>query len=77
MPNPDKVTRPHHYCGRGGIEPIEFIVSNSLDFLEGNVIKYVFRAPLKNGIADLQKALQYLTWLIEREETNQGSSGDA
>jgi hypothetical protein len=35
-------TNPSHYK-RGGIEPIDYIVSNDLDFLEGNVIKYVSR----------------------------------
>jgi hypothetical protein len=57
-----------HYRARGGIEPIEFIVSNSLDFLEGNVVKYVSRYRNKDGLKDLRKAMQYLQWLIEREE---------
>ena len=58
----------NHYRARGGIEPIDFIVSNSLDFLEGNVVKYVSRYRHKDGLKDLKKAQQYLTWLIEREE---------
>lgn len=49
------------------IQPIDFIVENDLDFLEGNVIKYVARYKRKNGLEDLQKARQYLDWLIERE----------
>jgi len=47
------------------IEPIEYIRKNNLGFLEGNVIKYLSRYPFKNGIEDLEKAKQYLEWLIE------------
>jgi len=50
------------------IQPIDFIVANKLDFLEGNIIKYVSRYKHKNGIEDLRKAKNYLDWLIEREE---------
>ena len=53
-----------HYTAHG-IEPIDYIVANSMSFLEGNVIKYVTRYKLKNGLEDLQKAQQYLTWLID------------
>ena len=55
-----------HYTAHA-IEPIDYIVENKLDFLEGNVIKYVTRYKLKNGVEDLKKARQYLDWLIERE----------
>jgi len=50
------------------IEPIDYIVKNNLGFLEGNVIKYVTRYKLKNGLEDLLKAKQYLEWLIEKQE---------
>jgi hypothetical protein len=50
------------------IQPLEFSALNHLDFLEGNIIKYVCRYKLKNGIEDLQKAKHYLDCLIEREE---------
>ncbi len=56
-----------HYQFRGGIEPIEFIVSNGLSFLEGNIVKYVYRYPLA-GIESLYKARAYLDKLIESEE---------
>lgn len=51
-----------------GIEPIEIIMKNKLDYLEGNVLKYLLRYKRKNGVEDLKKADQYLAWLIEREE---------
>ena len=62
----DDVQRPSHYVGRGGIEPLEFIESNKLSFLEGNIIKYVFRHTSKNGLQDLYKAKFYLERLIDQ-----------
>lgn len=53
-----------HYKTQG-IEPWDFIYSNNIGFLEGNVIKYVSRYKEKNGLVDLQKAQHYLQKLIE------------
>lgn len=50
------------------IEPLEFNLRNGLDFATGNVIKYVCRAPFKNGLDDLRKAQHYLEVLIEKAE---------
>ncbi len=50
------------------IEPIDFIKANNMDFLEGNIVKYIARYKRKDGLKDLSKARQYLDWLIEREE---------
>jgi len=55
-----------HYKSKG-IQPIEYIMTNELDFCEGNVIKYVSRWRQKNGLDDLLKAKHYLEFLIERE----------
>lgn len=63
----DAINAPSHYTGRGGIEPIDFIATNRLDFLEGCIVKYVYRYPAKNGSEDLRKARRYLDVLIERE----------
>lgn len=49
------------------IEPIHFITANNLGFCEGNVIKYVSRWKVKNGIEDLEKARWYIDFLIEVE----------
>jgi len=51
------------------IQPIDYIVSNNLGYLEGNIIKYISRYKLKNGIEDLEKAKQYIQWLIDVEKT--------
>ena len=70
----DPVTRPAHYV-TGGIEPIDFIMSQRLDFARGNVIKYVTRAGRKGGpdmeLEDLRKAAFYLAREIEEVERRQ------
>ena len=55
-----------HYKGCG-IQPVEYIHANNLDYLEGNVIKYMHRWRYKNGQnskQDLEKARWYLNKLI-------------
>jgi len=52
-----------HY--QGNIEPWDYIVSNKLGYLEGNIIKYVSRYKKKNGREDLLKAQHYLERLLE------------
>lgn len=49
------------------IQPIEFITINDLGYIVGNVIKYVCRYKLKNGVEDLRKARHYIDLLIESE----------
>ena len=59
---------PRHYdtsCIK--IQPLEYIIKNKQDFLEGNIIKYVTRYKNKNGVEDLIKAKKYIDKLIERE----------
>jgi hypothetical protein len=53
-----------HYMDRA-IQPWDYIVSNDLGFLEGNIIKYVTRWNYKGGVDDLRKAQHYLAKLIE------------
>jgi hypothetical protein len=57
---------PSHYTDCA-IQPLDYICANNLNFLEGNVVKYVTRHKAKNGKEDLEKALYYLQRLIERE----------
>lgn len=63
----DNVRRPDHYS-RWVVEPVEFIMRNGLDFATGNVVKYVLRAPFKNGVEDLKKARRYLDMMIKKAE---------
>ena len=53
-----------HYKGKS-IQPWDYISSNRLGYLEGNIIKYVSRWQDKGGIEDLRKARHYLDKLIE------------
>ena len=56
----------NHY-GQAKIQPIDFIMENKIPFCEANVIKYVFRHKSKNGIEDLEKAIHYIKFIIERD----------
>lgn len=59
---------PDHYSYPGGVQVID--LTRHMDFLLGNVVKYVARAGRKgNRLDDLQKAAQYLRWAIEDEES--------
>jgi hypothetical protein len=42
-----------------------------LNYLEGNVIKYISRYKFKNGLEDLNKAKWYLETLIKEKEDEQ------
>lgn len=60
---------PPHYSV-GGVEAIDIIKAKlTLKEFEGhcraNVLKYLFRYPDKGGVKDLDKAIQYLSWLRE------------
>lgn len=59
----DAVNSPRHYTA-GGIETIDYIEAKELGFHEANVVKYVSRWRMKNGIEDLKKARWYLERLI-------------
>lgn len=50
------------------IQPIEYILANSIPYAEGSVIKYVTRWRAKGGVQDLKKAKHFLELLIEHEE---------
>jgi hypothetical protein len=53
-----------HYMEKS-IQPWDYIVSNRLGYLEGNIIKYVSRYEKKGGLEDLYKARHYMDKLIE------------
>ena len=64
----DPVNHPAHYCD-GGIETLDFILAKRLDFLLGQVVKYVSRAGKKDPakeLEDLQKAQFYLNRKIDQ-----------
>ena len=66
--NLDVVNSPSHY-NQAGIECIEAIAAatdNGFEYyLQGNIIKYIWRYRYKNGIEDIKKAQWYINKLIE------------
>ena len=64
----DNVNSPKHY-NQAGIECIDAIEAATgtgfEHYLQGNIIKYVWRYRYKNGTEDLQKAQWYLSKLIK------------
>ena len=57
--------KPTYYGSQ--IDVIEFVQANNLDFMQGNVIKYITRYKSKNGIEDLYKAKEYIDRIIQKE----------
>jgi len=60
---------PAHYK-QGSIETIEYILDKNMNYLEGNVVKYISRYKMKNGLEDLHKAKWYLDRLIKEYDEN-------
>lgn len=65
----DKVNHPQHYT-QGGIETIDYLQAKLskdefVGYLKGNILKYMSRANMKNGVEDYKKAQWYLNKLIE------------
>ena len=54
-----------HY--KSDIECWDYIIANSLDYLEGSAIKYITRHKKKGGRADILKAMHYLEKILEVE----------
>lgn len=55
-----------HYKGKA-IQPVEYIHSNDIGFLPGNVIKYITRYKDKGGADDVKKAIHYCQMILELE----------
>ena len=59
-----------HYKGCK-IQPVEYIHANGLDYLEGNVIKFITRHRTKGeGRKDIEKAIHYAQLILEMEYDN-------
>jgi len=52
------------------IQPVEFIASNNLGFLEGCIIKRICRYEIKGDPEDLEKAKHEIDLLIELNKFN-------
>lgn len=64
----EKLKKPERYNKRGKLECWDVILDQEMNFLEGNIIKYVWRYKEKNGVEDLKKAKVYLDKLISEVE---------
>lgn len=62
----NKQVKGNHYK-KLKIQPTEFIFRNDLNYLQGNIIKYICRYKDKGGKEDLEKAKHYIDLLIELE----------
>ena len=64
----DNITNPSHYT-KGEIEPIDFIISQDMNFCIGNAVKYLARYRWKHEgegqIQDLRKAIQNIQKQID------------
>lgn len=59
----DMVVKPNHYT-RFPLEPTQYAMEYSLNWCEGNALKYLCRFPFKNGVEDLKKAMRYVEMLL-------------
>jgi len=67
-PEHDPVNNPSHYTSHpSGVECIQ--ITEHMGFCTGNAMKYVWRADLKNGIEDLEKAKWYIDREIKKRKT--------
>ena len=69
----DMVNHPPHY-NQSGVECIDALRAATGEgfeyYLQGNVMKYLWRYRYKNGLEDLEKAQWYLSKLIEIKNDN-------
>ena len=69
----DMVNHPEHY-NQYGIECIDAIQACTGEgfetYLQGNILKYLWRYKYKNGVEDLKKAQWYLNKMIEVKNGN-------
>ena len=72
----DNVNQPPPY-NQAGIECIDAILAATGDgfeyYLQGNIMKYLWRYRYKNGTEDLRKAQWYLNKLIEVKQNDSQS----
>ena len=67
--DPTLVEHPPHYTSHpSGVECLTVV--EHMGFCLGNVIKYIWRADMKGGVHDLEKARFYLDREINRRKEN-------
>ena len=61
----EDIKKPARYNKRGKLECWDVILDQEMGFLEGSVLKYLWRYKEKNGIHDLEKAKVYIDKIIQ------------
>jgi len=61
----EDIKKPVRYNKRGKLECWDVILDQEMNFLEGSVIKYLWRYKEKNGVHDLEKAKVYIDKIIQ------------
>lgn len=61
----EEISKPKRYNKRGKLECWDVIIDQEMNFLEGSILKYIWRYKEKNGIHDLEKAKVYIDKIIE------------
>lgn len=61
----EDIKKPSRYNKRGNLECWDVILDQKMNFLEGSVLKYLWRYKEKNGVHDLEKAKVYIDKIIE------------
>jgi hypothetical protein len=64
----EDINKPKRYNKVGDLECWDVILDQNMNFLEGNILKYIWRYKEKNGVQDLKKAKVYLEKLILETE---------
>lgn len=65
-----QVVHPSHYCEGRKYEPMDVIADWDLDFFLGSALKYIARAGRKPRCSkeqDLEKAIEYLQYVVDQE----------
>ena len=60
----EDISKPKRYNKTGSLECWDVIIDQKMNFLEGSVLKYLWRYKEKNGIHDLEKAKVYIDKII-------------
>jgi hypothetical protein len=69
----EEILKPRRYNKRGKLECWDVIIDQEMNFLEGSVLKYIWRYKEKNGVRDLEKAKVFIDKLISEFEKNENN----
>jgi len=61
----EEIKKPTRYNKKGNLECWDVVLDQEMNFLEGSILKYLWRYKEKNGIHDLEKAKVYIDKIIE------------